>query len=268
MYYETIDEKREERIMENILFVHRYNLIIFVLFSEITFKHLKGAALDAMRTHREHNTTQHDEFLVPNDGGIWGNKAKLNKTAITLAMAEKTRKKWFPTCDQRLMEDFLTNVTPGVMSLPGIAEPIDFMPPGAPIIDFIRAYRTETYTWEIPSSGSIEQWSLARNVANGDLDGLEVREIYIGKSTREEVLNFILWFNEQHQKNQDDFPSGVVSLDVEMVQVTHRDYQRLADPSRYGTTIPLSKKPGQVLEGDSEATKRTKDAMTAQDYGR
>ena len=52
--------------------------------------------------HRGDKVTEIDSFIVPHEDGVWGKKAKINKEAVTLAMAGfKTQPKG-PNADERL----------------------------------------------------------------------------------------------------------------------------------------------------------------------
>ena len=216
-------------------------IVLFYFFSDVGFKTLKTVASDSMFNLRTLRGTPSDTFLVPKGIGAWGNKAVINKDSITLAMADVKVKKKCHDSDERLMNAFLENTRKNTVTLPEIAPVIEFIPTGAPIIDFLRAYKDETSTWDYPSTRSLENWLENRTIHADCMTGVEVREIFVGTSTKQEVDELVTWFNTQYTKSQKEFPSGVVSFDVEMVNVSTQDMKRIADPDRIHPEIKLAK---------------------------
>ena len=60
------------------------------------------------------------------------------------------------------------------------------------------------------------------------MDDVEVREIICGVSTTEEIQKFHERITEQHLKNQENFNSGVISMDIEDVKASYYDFMRMA----------------------------------------
>ena len=59
------------------------------------------------------------------------------------------------------------------------------------------------------------------------LDDLEVKEIIARVSSPEEILEIRKWMEIQHAKDQVILPTGVVSMDVEELCVTHYDWIKM-----------------------------------------
>ena len=77
-------------------------LISYICFRSIGFDSLQEIAQEATFMHRGDKVTEIDSFIVPHEDGVWGKKAKINKEAVTLAMAGfKTQPKG-PNADERL----------------------------------------------------------------------------------------------------------------------------------------------------------------------
>ena len=55
------------------------------------------------------------------------------------------------------------------------------------------------------------------------LGKVEVKEIVARVSSPEEILEIMKWMETQHTKDQTILPTGVVSMDVEELRVTHFD---------------------------------------------
>ena len=140
---------------------------------------------------RGKKSTPDDEFLVPQVPGCWGKNNKVNKDVITLGMAQVKGLFKGERRDELLMSKFLKNMKADVMRLPVQARSSEYLPAGAPIIDFVRALKSQTNTWEIPDRKIWEQWSEVRNLTERDIETVEIREIRIGESTEAEIQDFI-----------------------------------------------------------------------------
>ena len=243
------------------------NIMLYIFysfyFSDIGFKNLRETASSTMFNLRAVRGSPSDTFLVPKGTGAWGNKSKINKDTITLAMAEQKVKKKQWNSDEKLMKAFLKNTSDHTVTIPDIAEVIEFFPTGAPIIDFLRAYKSETDTWGYPPTSSVEAWSSKRTLTMNSLNGVEVREVFVGTSSNREVKEFNNWVKERYEENQKDFPSGVISLDVEMIDITTWDIKRLVDPNETFSEFCLSKARGTKLPQDTEWIQNTPDQWTS-----
>ena len=61
------------------------------------------------------------------------------------------------------------------------------------------------------------------------LEDVEVREIIAGISSSEEILEIRKWTEIYQAKDQSILPTGVVSMDVEEVRVTHYDWMKMTE---------------------------------------
>ena len=59
------------------------------------------------------------------------------------------------------------------------------------------------------------------------LDDVEVKEIIIGVSSPEEILEIRKWMEAQHAKDQAILQTNVVSMDMEELRITHYDRMRM-----------------------------------------
>ena len=59
------------------------------------------------------------------------------------------------------------------------------------------------------------------------LSDVEVKEIVPGVSSPEEILEIRKWMETQHAKDQSILPTNVVSMDVEVLRITHYDWMRM-----------------------------------------
>ena len=59
------------------------------------------------------------------------------------------------------------------------------------------------------------------------LGDVEVKEIVAGVSSPEEILEIRKWMETQHAKDPAILPTGVVSMDVEELRITHYDWMKM-----------------------------------------
>ena len=93
---------------------------------------------------------------------------------------------------------------------------------GAPLLDMVVNNRRKFMGgFAIPSISYLEDIQCVRNVSTSTLlSGHEVMEVTIGTSTLAEVETAITFFNTRYTKDQDAFPTGVISYDVESIFVS------------------------------------------------
>lgn len=92
----------------------------------------------------------------------------------------------------------------------------------APLLDMVINNRRESLgNFAIPSISYLEDIQCIRSVSSSTLlSGHEVMEVTIGTSTLAEVEAAITFFNARYTKDQDAFPTGVISYDVESIFVS------------------------------------------------
>ena len=78
-----------------------------------------------------------------------------------------------------------------------------------------------------PFSNTIHGIQANRGLSYQMLEDVEVKEIIAGISSPEEILEIRKWMEIQQAKDQSILPTGVVSMDVEKVRVTHYDWMRM-----------------------------------------
>merc|ERR1711911_164110 len=73
--------------------------------------------------------------------------------------------------------------------------------------------------WLIPSRNLLDDLSKIGSIDHNSLESVEVCEITINSSTKAELDHFSKWVFSCHCEDQNRFPSGLVSLDVEDIKV-------------------------------------------------
>ena len=92
----------------------------------------------------------------------------------------------------------------------------------------------------------------------GDLD---IKEIIVGTSTPEEIEDFRAWVFKNYELNQADHPTGVLSLDVEDIQISRWDFLRMCDPSYEGKSHYLARGLKECTEEEKEKFKNIPDKL-------
>ena len=59
------------------------------------------------------------------------------------------------------------------------------------------------------------------------LEDLEVKEIIVGRSSAEDIIEAQKWMLSKYKEDQRRFPSGTISLDVEEIKTTPENKLRL-----------------------------------------
>ena len=153
-----------------------------------------------------------------------------NSFDILEEMTEKTLKPKgsYRTRDIDCMNNYLmANVEAGLPILPK-TDLRKAMVGGVPLIQhiFIETDRFNT-DWMYPSRAHIAQLESFASIDDESASKVECMEITFNKSTPREVELFSKWVFANHKEDQDRFPSGLISLDVEEIKIPWRKFYKL-----------------------------------------
>ena len=218
-----------------------FTTIFLFLFRCATYDELLREAEKQFAMNRLSTMKPHHQFLVQHVPDQWGSKKPINKETVTRAMAGNYPQPRRSERDRALMRAFLNNVPDQMLYLPDVA-PVEYMlPTRVPILDLTRNIMSKRSTWKYPSAETWTGWSENRAVDWRTADRCEVKEIYIGSTPPDKVMEFATWVDENAAVNQDQHMTQVISLDVEEIQITRWDYLRLTSEQYAGKTIKLSR---------------------------
>ena len=172
--------------------------------------------------------------------------------------------------DERNMRTYLKKSFKDKLKIPRTGLDKEFLPMGAPLLDFLAVETEGSAGWKYPRLEELRSYQENRGLTFSVLEEVEVREIICGISTQDEIEKFHEWVTEKHIKNQDNFDSGVLSMDVKDVKASYYDVMRMAGEiiiSSPGTQIFKSnvddrpvpgiredgwkQTPGKIMFGDS-----------------
>ena len=176
---------------------------------------------ETMRAAKMERLEQGQQFMIPCPReNSWGKDRALNKERIireyvkfTLIM-NKHR-------DEECMTKFLEKVKVNGVQDPGLTPFGEFLHRSAPLVDFLSIGLHSGAGWKYPSANIIHGIQADRGLSYQMLEDLEFKEIIAGKSTPEEILEIRKWMKTHQAKDQSILSTGVVSMDVEEVRVTH-----------------------------------------------
>ena len=129
--------------------------------------------------------------------------------------------------DRRCMEEYLTKVAIDGLQDVGVGEWEDFLPIGVPLIDLYSLVVQDEASWKFPSQETIVEIQASRGLSYRMLEDLEVKEIIVGRSSAEDIIEAQKWMLGKYKEDQRRFPSGTISLDVEEIKTTPEDKLRL-----------------------------------------
>ena len=146
--------------------------------------------------------------------------------------------------DERNMRTYLKKSFKDKLKIPRTGLDKEFLPMGAPLLDFLAVETEGSAGWKYPRLEELRSYQENRGLTFSVLEEVEVRERICGISTQDEIEKFHEWVTEKHIKNQDNFDSRVLSMDVEDVKASYYDVMRMAGEmviSNPGTQIFKSK---------------------------
>ena len=169
------------------------------------------------------------QFLIPRPAeNSWGKDQVLGKERIICEFVEFTsimNKRQ----DEECMAIFLDKVIVNGVQDPGLTPFKEFLPRSArsPLVDFLSIGIYSVADWKYPSAAAIHGIQANQGLSYQMLHDVEVKEIVTGVSSPEEILEIRKGMEIQKAKNQGVLPTGVVSIDVEELRVTHYDWMKI-----------------------------------------
>ena len=119
------------------------------------------------------------------------------------------------------MQRYITRVSKTGLDMPTMLIFEQFLPVGAPLLDFLIHDMRKPEGWKFPKLEELEKYQANRGLNLSMLNEIEVRELVCGVSSEDEISEVREWIKEMHKIDQDLFCSQVISLDVEDVKVTY-----------------------------------------------
>ena len=168
-----------------------------------------------------------DELLVPAVRGDWGDDCPLNPERIVKAVSgpiQHHEKK----PDRASIRAFVNGVDPHKVNVPASLTHLNLFPAGLPVLDFYRAYAQKFDAWQFPGTSRTEEWSNNRNPSWQMPYKVEVKEVTIGQTSEMIAKQFANWVMRNSDRDQNEYPTAVISAKVLYIEVTEKDMARLS----------------------------------------
>ena len=197
---------------------------------------LMNRAARIMIQARSKPTSQEMQMLIPR-GSInpWRASGDLEKSILISSYCG-----YCPVmgrgCDRSCMAQYLRKVKVDGVQIPRGTRFSDFLPAGAPILDFLSVSMEKMECWKYPSISEIRFYQENRGLSLKMLQEVQVREIIVGETTSEECAEIFKWFWDQYEKDQKLLPTSVVSMDNEEIKISLMDIYYMA--GKVETTFP------------------------------
>ena len=219
--------------MENI--PETVKIVILVVSKSIKYLWFRGYSTEELMINaatttaaaRMERSESEQQFLIPRpEENSWGKERALDKERIIREFVELT-----PIMNKRRDEEcvsiFLDKVIVNGVQDPGLTPFKEFLPRSAPLVDFLSIGMHFGDGWKYPSADTIHRIQKNRGLSYQMLGEVEVKEIVAQVSLPEEILEIRKWMETQHAKDQPILPTGVVSMDVEELRITHYDWMKM-----------------------------------------
>ena len=117
------------------------------------------------------------------------------------------------------MHKYLEKVNGVGIQIPHQTTMQDFLPAGAPLLDFLASTVDRLESWKYSPGEEIKFYQKARNLNHKLLDDVIVKEIIVGETSDEDIRSIVSWLWDQWEKDQRMNPTQIISLDNEEIQI-------------------------------------------------
>lgn len=220
-------------------------LINLIFFSYLSTEDLESRALKLMQDARSKPAVV--GYLVPDpgqDGREWGEKKQVNKKSLVQKTIEAKVNQHSVTRDQATLRKFLYHCEKDKLCYPNQLNLKDIIPLEVPLLDLLAVDSQRSDAYKVPSLDEIKLFQKNRGLdflshkPVSLAEPIPVKELVVGVSTDEEILEVWQWFDKQYATDQKIYPSGVISLDVEEIKIRNSDKNLIL--SSVGSSDPVT----------------------------
>ena len=141
-------------------------------------------------------------------------------------------------CDEEYMRKFLEQSKEN--ALPKI-DGVDWsvcLPNHSPLINYLIHESYMTHTYIIPHTAYLEMLKSKSGLDSFTHKHIDMKEITLGVSSEEEINEFLSWAVFNNSNDQRDFPTHLISLDVEEIKIRNKDYEALIKAHKERRELP------------------------------
>jgi len=169
--------------------------IVFVLFSVLEPEEMECEIAERFRSidyNRSHS------LLIPQIGEkTWGEQRTFSKVGM-VAGTVGFRHRIGTKRDCHCMVKYLENVSSNRLNIPSFGERKDFLPMGAPLLDYLEDNISKSEGWMFPRIEDLRSFQNHRGLSWKMKEEVEVRELVCGVSSDQEIEEIHQWINEMH----------------------------------------------------------------------
>ena len=166
-------------------------------------------------------------LIPPQYPKVWGEQRAGNKVGMVSELIGY-RHRINTGRDEKCMSLYLRRVSPDGLDCPSVLTQEEFLPAKAPLLDFLVEDTKRNDAWKYPKLEELEKYQKFRGLNLSMLDRIETRELVCGVSSISEIREVRDWIERMQERDQRDFGTQVVSLDVEDVKATYYDTLKMA----------------------------------------
>ena len=203
-------------------------VIFFSYFSTLRTTDFLTRLEERLTSQRSKEFEQEMTLLIPQIGEkLWGEKRKANKRDM-LSSLVGYRHRMNNRRDNLYMSKYLDKVNRTGLDKPRFLRDEEFLPLGAPLLDFLVEETKKIDGWKYPRLEELELFQSRRGLSLDMLDQIEVRELVCGIRSQDKILETHQWITDMYKADQSTFGTRVISMDVEDVKTTYYDTLRMA----------------------------------------
>ena len=123
--------------------------------------------------------------------------------------------------DNKGMDKYLQEALELDLVITKLGEVKDYLPVNAPLLDYLVTDTEGPTGWKYPKFQELRKFQDKQGLTYSLLEDVEVCEVICGVLTTEEIKNFHEWTTDRPLKNQENFNSGVISMDIEDMKASY-----------------------------------------------
>jgi len=173
---------------------------------------------------------------------LWAEKKQLGRCNLIEKLCG-VRRRVTAGSDVNCMDEYLKIVMRSGLNHVESTSLRAFLPGGAPLLDFLAVDVERIDCWKFPSKQLISLFQENRGLGVYMNRDVIVKEIVVGVTSEEKVKEIAEWVFKLYERDEELFPTSVISLDVQELSGTLFDFLRLAGRLPFSKNQSLRRNP-------------------------
>ena len=148
--------------------------------------------------------------------------------------------------DEKYMASFLENTSmEDLVFNESLYTRRQLLPNFCSLLDYITVDSNRLDTWNVAENQSssarelFESFQKYKGLSLKLLDQVKVKELWIGRDSEEKVREVCRWAAKQWGKDQAMCPTGVISMDLEAIQILKSDLEKVLESAKMPKPLPV-----------------------------